>query len=142
MKRSPRIPALLALAVTLAAPAAYAEDDPVARHLFPPELVMAHQQEIGLSAAQRDAVKAAIGEAQSLFLDLQWEVQAQASALGKLLAQSPVDEEAALAEAERLMALEARVKRAQLALLIRIKNVLTPVQQERLQELRRAGQGG
>lgn len=119
-----------------------AEEDAVAAHLFPPELVMGHQRELALSEDQRAAIKTAIQEAQSRFLDLQWEVQAEARALGDLLAASPVDEAAAVAQAELLMNLETQVKQTQLTLLIRIKNALTAEQHARLAELRRAGGTG
>jgi len=44
----------------------------------------------------------------------------------------------AVAQAERLMTLERDVKKAQLALLIRIKNLLTSAQQAKLSELQKA----
>ena len=49
-----------------------------------------------------------------------------------------VDEAAALAQADRVMALEREMKRSQLQLLIRIKNALTQQQQDQLRELRKA----
>jgi Spy/CpxP family protein refolding chaperone len=47
-----------------------------------------------------------------------------------------VDEQQVLAQLEKLLAAEREIKRAQVTLLVRIKNKLTPEQQEKLSELR------
>jgi Spy/CpxP family protein refolding chaperone len=47
-----------------------------------------------------------------------------------------VDETAALAQVDKVLGMEREVKRAQVSLLIQIKNLLTPAQQQRLFELR------
>ena len=109
-----------------------AGDDPLARHLFPPELVMARQREIGLQPAQRQQISQAIGRLQARVLELQWTVQEQQEALSDLLSRPQVDSAAALAAMDRLLATEREVKRAHMALLIQIKNALTPEQQQRL----------
>ena len=43
--------------------------DPLARFLFPPELVMAHQEAIGLTDKQRSAIQAAVKDAQAKVVD-------------------------------------------------------------------------
>jgi hypothetical protein len=50
-----------------------------------------------------------------------------------------VDEAAVLAQADKVMGLEREVKKAHLALLVRIKNLLTEAQKAKLTELRRRG---
>ena len=47
-----------------------------------------------------------------------------------------VDEKAALDQVARVLAIEAKVKQAHLRLLIRIKNALSPEQQQQLKQLR------
>ena len=106
--------------------------------VFPPKLVMEHQQEIGLRPAQVDAIKQAMNEAQQQLVDLQWRLDAESEALGKLLAADHVDEAAVLAKLEQVTALEQRVKKVNFTLLVRIKNQLDPQQQEKLRALRRA----
>src|SRR5207247_1691389 len=54
-----------------------APEDPLARILFPPELVMQHQQDIGLRPEQRAAITKAIQDFQSKAVDLQWRMQEQ-----------------------------------------------------------------
>jgi Spy/CpxP family protein refolding chaperone len=110
--------------------------DPVGRRLFPPELIMAHQQEAGLSDEQRGAILKEIEKAQPAILQAQWQLQAATEGLGRLLDPARVDEAKALAQADKVMSLEREVKRAHLGLLVRIKNVLSESQQSKLAELR------
>jgi Spy/CpxP family protein refolding chaperone len=139
--------AWLALAVTAAAaetaadapPAPTAADDPIAQNVFPPELIMRHGSEIGLDSQQRGAMKEAVQQAQSKFLDVQWEMQEESGKMVRLLQARPVDEKAVLAEVDRILDLERQIKHTQLSLLVRLKNLLTPAQQARLAELRRGG---
>ncbi len=114
---------------------AHKPDDPIAAQLFPPEAVMAHQQHIGLTDAQRKAITAAITTLQSKVVEIQWEMTSEQTALAELLSRPRVDETAALARADHLMELERRVKHEHLATLIRIKNTLRPEQQARLRAL-------
>ena len=51
--------------------------DPLAQHVFAPDLVMRYSAEIGLDEKQRAAIKDEVIKMQSRFLDLQWEVQAE-----------------------------------------------------------------
>jgi Spy/CpxP family protein refolding chaperone len=64
-------------------------------------------------------------------------MQAEAGKLAQLLRASRIDESAAIAQADKVLGMEREVKKAQLSLLIRIKNLLTPAQQDKLTELRR-----
>ena len=106
--------------------------------VFPPKLVMEHQQEIGLSAAQIDAIKKAMNDTQQQLVDLQWRLDAESEALGKLLGEDHVDEAAVLAKLDRVTSIEQQVKKANFALLVRIKNQLDAQQQAKLRALRPA----
>jgi len=112
-------------------------DDPIAKFLVPPELVMMHAQEIALTDAQSAAIKSEVRKAQSKFLDLQWDMQEETGKMTQLLQQSPVDEAKVLEHADKIMSLEREIKRAQLTLLIRLKNALTPAQVAKLLAMRR-----
>ena len=125
----------LAPAVVLAQPPK-PDDDPLARHLFPPELLMKHGDAIGLEPDQREAIKAAIQEAQASFIDLQWDMQSASGKMEELLQSRHVDEAAVLAQLDRVLDLERHIKKTQFSLLIRIKNALSPSQQDRLEALR------
>jgi Spy/CpxP family protein refolding chaperone len=109
---------------------------PFLENLFPPGLIMRHQADIGLTAAQRDAITQAMSETEKQLVDLQWQFEGEADKLTKMLDGAKVDETAALAEAEKVMAIEQRIKKTHLTLLLRIKNQLDAAQQDKLRALR------
>ena len=115
----------LAIAESAGAPA----DDPFARYLYPPDRVMGHSMELGLDDAQKASIKNEVQKAQGRFVDLQFELQGESEKMVRLLQEKPVDESRVLAEVDRILALEKEIKKAQISLLVRIKNVLTPAQQ-------------
>lgn len=123
---------LLLLLLFLPAAVLAADEDPIAKYLVPPELVMAHAQDIALTDAQSASIKSEIHKAQSKFLDLQWDMQEETQRMVQLLQQSPVDEAKVLERADKIMSLEREIKRAQLTLLVRLKNLLTPAQLAKL----------
>lgn len=111
-------------------------------NVFPPGLIMRHQSTIGLTEAQREAITRQMEESQKGLVALQWEVERESEKLGKLLQSERVDEATALRQADQVMNAEERLKKGHLALLIRIKNELTPAQQQKLRELRPERRGG
>ena len=115
-----------------------AGEDPFARYLFPPDRVIGHGLELALTDAQKVAVRNEVQKAQGKFVDLQFELQGESGKMARLLQEQPVDEAKVLGEVDRILALEKEIKRIQISLLVRIKNVLTPAQQAKLLEL----QGG
>lgn len=106
------------------------------RHLFPPRLVLRHQDAIELTDTQRERISADIRKTQKDLVDVQWDVDEASAALARLLDADTIDVDAAMAQAAKVMALEQRVKEQHLRLLIEIRNVLTPAQRERLEGLR------
>ena len=112
------------------------QEDPLARFLFPPELVMHQQRAIGLKTEQRAAITRAIQEFQTKVLDLQWQMQDETQRLAELLDKPVVDQAAALAQIDKVLVVEREVKRAHIGLLIQIKNQLTQDQQVKLAQLR------
>ena len=112
------------------------EQDPIGQSFFAPELVIQHQEAIGLSADQKDSLKTEIRQAQLKFTELQWKLQDEMEKLVSLVKQNHVDEQQVLAQLDKVLAAEREVKREQVTLLVRIKNKLTPEQQAKLAELR------
>jgi len=106
------------------------------RELFPPELVMRHQEEIALNEEQKATLVREMQELHSDLVPLQFEMSEAAGKLGDALAAPRVDEKKAADLADRLMSLESSIKRRHLTLMIRIKNTLTAEQQDRLRALR------
>ena len=113
------------------------QSDPIAENLFPPELIMQHQQALGLTDEQKEFLKGELRKAQLRFTELQWQVQDEAEKLAALIKQEHVDEQAVLTQMDRVLAAERELKRTHMSLIIRIKNKLTPDQQARLQELKK-----
>ncbi len=111
-------------------------DDPIARALFEPELIMKHRRAIGLSDEQRDAISRLIRDLQGQVVSLQWDLKEHTEALSTELNRPRVDLDRAQDQMGRVMQAERRIKEAHLTLLIRIKNVLKPDQQENLKKLR------
>lgn len=110
--------------------------DPLTRFLFPTELVMSHQQAIGLTDRQRSAIQEAMKEPQPAFVDLQFRMSAEVEKLQELVQSTTVDEAKVLRQVDRVLDVEREVKHRQLALLIRVKNLLTEQQQAALAKLR------
>lgn len=137
---TPTLPLLIATMLLAIAPlAAHAEDDPFAGALFPPDLVMRHAVELELDGAQIAAIKEEIQKVQPLFLERQFDLQAELGRLRGLVDAARPDETAVLAELDRILDLEREIKRAQVGLLVRIKGILQPAQQERLRSIREKG---
>ena len=135
--------ALLLLAASLASaqqpaplPPGQPGPDPLGQSFFPPELVIQNQQAIGLTDEQKTYLKTEIRSAQLKFTDLQWKLQDEAEKMVALAQQPHVDEAQALAQLEKVLSLEREVKRAQITLLVHIKNKLSPDQQAKLEDLR------
>ena len=119
-----------------AARAQQPDQDPIGQSFFAPELVIQHQEAIGLSAEQKDYFKTEIRAAQLKFTELQWKLQDEMEKLVTLARQPRVDEQQVLAQLEKVLAAEREIKRQQVTLLVRIKNKLTTEQQAKLSELR------
>jgi len=135
-----RIAAIALLACSLAMPVRGQTppapgEDPFARYLFPPDRILAHGQEIGLEEAQRTAIRSEVIKAQTKFTEAQLDLQSEIEKMTRLLQERPVDESKVLAQVDRILALEKDVKKTQISLLVRIKNMLNPGQQAKLSQL-------
>ncbi len=132
--------ALLALSCMLVSPPAIAaakqKEYPFRGALYEAELVMTHQEKIGLSKGQRDEIVLALQRMQSGVIPPQLELAASGERLLKMLEPRRVDLDAALDEAAEAMRLENLVKLEHIRLLVEIKNLLTAEQQSQLDRIR------
>jgi Spy/CpxP family protein refolding chaperone len=119
-----------------APPPALPLGDPIARTLFEPELIMKHRRAIDLTDQQRDAISRLLRELQGQVVTLQWELQEQVGALAAELNRPRIDLDRAQDRMRRVLQTERQIKEGHLTLLIRIKNQLTPAQQDALRKLR------
>jgi Spy/CpxP family protein refolding chaperone len=123
--------ALWALAASPARGQSAPGGDPVAAALIPPDVVMAHQEALGLSDAQRKAIQTDAQSAQQRFTTLQWQLSAAMEKLVTLLSATHVDQDRALTALDAVLAQERELKHTQMTLMIQIKNELTADQQTR-----------
>src|SRR6266852_5359278 len=82
----------LFLLATGAARAQQPDQDPIGQSFFAPELVIQHQEAIGLSAEQKEYLKTEIRQAQLKFTELQWKLQDEMEKLIALAKQPHVDD--------------------------------------------------
>ena len=106
--------------------------------VFAPELVMEHQAALALAPDQLAAIQKEVERGQKDMLKVQWELAREKEKLASLLDADggKVDEVKAAAAAVELMKREDAIKGAHLAMLVRVKNLLTPAQQAKLRALR------
>jgi len=128
---------LLALLLALAAPASAEGEDPAfLKNFFAPELVLKHAREIDLTKAQRTALTKDIGQVTGATTELQLSMLEGFGAVEELSAADPVNERALLEAIREVLVTEMRVKEAHMGLLVRVRNLLTPEQREKLRKLR------
>ena len=109
--------------------------DPLGAYLFPPELLMENQQELGLSEEKLLLLETELQQAQAKFEELQGRLQAEGEKMIELVKLSIVDESKTLSQLNKILDLEREVKRTQITLLVKIKNNLTAEQQSKLREI-------
>src|SRR5262245_35139192 len=110
--------------------------DPHAESIFPPEMIMQHQRELGLTDEQKTFMRGEIQRTTTRFNDLQWQLQDQMEALHDTVKSNSVNEQLALSQLDKVLDSEREIKRLHMEMAIRIKNKLTPEQQMKLQVMR------
>lgn len=110
-------------------------NDPLGAYMFPPELLMENQQELGLSEEKLLLLETELQQAQAKFEELQGRLQAEGEKMIELVKSSIVDESKTLSQLNKILDLEREIKRTQITLLVKIKNNLTAEQQTKLREI-------
>ena len=105
--------------------------------MFPPEMVMQNQRELALTDQQKTFMRTEIGKTSARFNDLQWQLHDAMEVLHETMKANQVNEQQALAQLDRVLETEREIKRLHMELAIKIKNNLTPEQQQKLQTLKR-----
>lgn len=110
--------------------------DPLGDVMFPPDMIMGHARELGLTDEQKAFMRGEIQKTTTRFLELQWQLQDAMEALHQTMKSNSVDEQQALSQLERVLDTERQIKRLHFSLGIRLKNQLTPEQQGKLRGMR------
>lgn len=128
--------------LVLAAPAAgqgvaQPQRDVFKGKLFAPNVIMEHQQALDLTKEQFTAIRAAVVEVQAAVAEHEWDLREAYQRVLDDLDAAPVDEDRVLANVEAALQAENEVKKLQVAMLIRLRNLLTDEQMAYLQSLQR-----
>src|SRR5437879_9030504 len=87
------------------------DQDPIGQSFFAPELVIQHQEGIGLNEEQKTYLKTEIRQAQLKFTEWQWKLQDEMEKLVSLVKRPRVEEQEALVQLEKGLAIEREIKR-------------------------------
>lgn len=104
--------------------------------LFPPNIILEHKADLNLTREQFTAIKAAVVEVQANIAEFEWDMQEAHQNIMAELDQSPVDEKRVLKHVSDVLAAENQVKKQQMTMLIRLRNLLTTDQVAYLESLR------
>jgi Spy/CpxP family protein refolding chaperone len=110
--------------------------DPLAHLMFPPDMILDHARLLNLTEEQKTFMRAEVQKATATFQELQWKLQDQTEALHETMKSTSVNEQQALAQLDKVLDIEREIKRLHIGLAVRLKNRLTPEQQEQLHNMR------
>ena len=96
--------------------------------LFAPDIILQQQAALELSKDQYTAIRAAVVEVQTGVAEHEWDMREAYQALMLELDKSPIDEAVVLQHANKALLAENNVKKKQMAMLVRLKNLLNAKQ--------------
>lgn len=96
--------------------------------LFAPNVILENRDALQLSKDQFTAIRAAVVEVQAGIAEHEWDMQEAYQALMLELDNSPVNEDRVLKHASTALLAENQVKKKQMTMLVRLKNLLTAEQ--------------
>ncbi len=105
--------------------------------LFAPNIILEHQDDLGLSKEQFTAIRAAVVEVQTNVAEHEWDLREAYQRVLSDLDDSPIDEDKVLENVEAVLLAENQVKKMQVAMLIKLRNLLTDEQVDYLQTVRK-----
>ena len=139
MKRILLTALLVSACSLLAADKPAHQADPFAGAFFPPELILQAREQIGMSQQQLEAFQARVVKTQSQSEELRKKLDLESAALATLAKPERVEEAAILAQLDKVLDAERELKHLHISLVVAIKNLLTPEQQAKLQEMIKDG---
>ncbi len=104
--------------------------------LFPPNIILENQDQLNLSKEQFTAIRAAVVDVQGAVAEHEWDMREAYLRAMADLDESPVDETKVLENIEDVLQAENQVKKLQMAMLIRLRNLLTDEQMAYLQSVK------
>jgi allophanate hydrolase subunit 1 len=132
---------LILLALTVggmtAAAAAGPKHDVFKGKLFPPNVILEHQAELNLSKEQFTAIKAAVVGVQANVAEHEWDIREAYQSIMAELDKQPIDQAQVLEYVDAALDAENEVKKQQVAMLVKLKNLLTDDQIAYLESIQR-----
>lgn len=108
--------------------AAGPKEDPFKGKLFAPNVILENRDALGLSKEQFTDIRRAVVEVQANVAEHEWDVAEAYQELMAELDKAPIDEGAVLEHVEAALVAENEVKKLQVTMLVRLKNLLTDEQ--------------
>lgn len=96
--------------------------------LFAPDIILQQQAQLNLSKQQFTAIRAAVVEVQSRVAEHEWDMREAYQALMLELDKAPINEVEVLKHATTALLAENEVKKKQMTMLIKLKNLLNAEQ--------------
>ena len=97
---------------------------------------MSHARQLNLTDEQKAFMRSEIQKTTTSFQELQWKLQDQMELLHESMKSTSVNEQQALAQLDKVLEIERDIKRLHIGLAVRLKNRLTPEQQDQLHKMR------
>ncbi len=103
--------------------------------LFPPNLVLEHRDELELSREQFTSIREAVVQVQANVAEHEWDMREAYLRIMEELDAESIDEERVLEIANEALLAENEIKKQQMAMLIRVRGILTDEQVAYLRSL-------
>lgn len=103
--------------------------------LFPPNIILEHQDQLELTKEQFTAIRAAVVETQGNVAEHEWDLREAYQQVMSDLDEVPADEDKIMENVQKALLAENEVKKLQVRLLIELRNLLTDEQMAYLQSV-------
>jgi len=111
--------------------------DPFKGKLFAPDIILRNQAELSLTKEQYTAIKAAVVDVQANVAGHEWDLREAYQKIMSALDEIPIDEKKVLENVNDALLAENQVKKQQVVMLIRLKNLLNDEQVAYLESIRK-----
>lgn len=121
---------LLVLGLAIAAPALAegGKDEPFKGKLFPPNIILEHKDQLNLTKQQFTDIRVAVVEVQSGVAEHEWDMAEAYQAMMAELDREIIDQAVVLEHAEAALRAENEVKKKQISMLVKLRNLLNKEQ--------------
>lgn len=136
MKKGFLIVAAFVLLAVGTVQAAGPKEDPFKGKLFAPNLILENQAHLKLSKQQFTEIKAAVVEVQANVAEHEWDLREAYQAVLAELDKSPIDEKKVIEFVNAALLAENEVKKQQVTMLIKLRNLLNDEQVAYLESVR------